>query len=278
MTIKTLLACMLDQSGGATLAAAGTALADRFGAHLTGLHTLEAVIVYPGIGMYVPGPTFELFNEAQKAEGAAIRKVFDEAVRRAAVTGEWREVHSGAADASERMIESARAADLVLMARPDSVVDRPNQRHAFGRVVREGGRPVLLVPPGGLGDGIGKRVVLAHAATRESARAAFDMLPLLRPGCDVHVVHVGDERDELRDAAMTELSSALSRHGHGVTMTHRARHGDGVADVLMREAPEVGADLIAAGAFGHSRTYDFFVGATTGALMRESEVPVLFST
>ncbi|MEM7644971.1 MAG: universal stress protein, partial [Pseudomonadota bacterium] len=102
-------------------------------------------------------------------------------------------------------------------------------------------------------------------------------LPLLEPKAEIHVVHVGDERDELRDFAMTELSAALARHGHDVTMTHRARHGRDVADVLLHEAREVGADIIASGAYGHSRTYAFFLGATTGELIRDTNVPVLFS-
>ena len=165
------------------------------------------------------------------------------------------------------------------MDRPDAAANPSDQRHAFGRVVREGGRPVLLVPPEGLSQrGIGRRIVLAHAPTREAARAAFDAIPLLAEGAEVHVVHVGDGRDELRDDAMTDLASTLSRHGGRVTLTHRPRRGRPVAEVLTAEAAEVGADMIAAGAFGHSRTYDFFLGATTGELVRTARVPVLFAT
>lgn len=282
MSVRTILACLLNRASAGLVSEAGAALARRWNAHLTGLHTLEAVIVYPGVAMYVPGPTFEVFNEAARVEGEAIGAIFAEAARRAGVASEWRMVHAGSAAAADRMIESARAADLVLMARPDRGEDRPDQRHAFSRVVREGARPVLLIPPGGLADGpsgprIGRRVVLGHAPTRESARAAFDMLPLLEEHAEVHLVHAGDERDELRDAAMTDLAAALSRHGAKVTLTHRARHGRSVAGVLSDEAAEIGADLIVSGAFGHSRTYDFFLGATTGELMREANLPVLFS-
>ncbi len=279
MTPKTLLACLLNQPSADLLSEAAADLALRFDAHLTGLHTLEAIIVYPGVAMYVPGPTFDVFNEAAQADGEAIGAIFEETARRAGVKFEWRMVHAGAVAAADRMIECAHASDLVLMARPDASGERPDQRHAFDRVVREGGRPVLLVPPGGLPmGGIGRKVVIAHAPTREAARAAFDALPLLHERADVHVVHAGDERDELRDAAMTDLAGALSRHGHSVTLTHRAHHGRSVAKVLTDEAAEIGADLLVAGAFGHSRTYDFFLGATTGELVREAQVPVLFST
>lgn len=279
MTVKTLLACLLNQASAAVLSDTAATLARRFDAHLTGLHTLEAIVVYPGLSMYVPGPTFETFNAAQKVDGEAIGAIFEETVRRAGVNSEWRMIQAETAAAADSMIESARVSDLVVMARPDASADRPEQRHAFDRVVREGGRPVLLVPPDGLLDGaVGRKVVVAHAPTREAARAVFDALPLLEHGADVHIVHAGNERDEMRDAAMTDLAVALSRHGAKVTLTHRARHSRSVAKVLTDEAAEIGADLIVSGAFGHSRTYDFFLGATTSELVREAKVPVLFST
>lgn len=279
MTVKTILACLLNRESSAVLSEAAAALASRFGAHLTGLHTLEAIIVYPGVAMYVPGPTFETFNAAAQEEGEAIGAVFEEVARKSGAPFEWRMVHAGAVAAADRMIESARASDLVVMARPDPSAERADQRHAFNRVVRESGRPVLLVPPDGLPTGgIGQRIVMAHAPTREAARAAFDALPILHPGAEVHIVHAGDDRDALHDAAMTDLAASLSRHGVKVTVTHRTPHERSVAEVLLDEATEIGADLIVAGAFGHSRTYDFFLGATTGALVRHARVPVLFST
>ena len=35
--------------------------------------------------------------------------------------------------------------------------------------------------------------------------------------------------------------------------------------------------MIVTGAFGHSRAYDFVIGATTYALLRDAKLPVLFS-
>jgi nucleotide-binding universal stress UspA family protein len=278
MTVKTILACFLNQGSASVLSNAATALAARHDAHVTGLHALEAIIIYPGVGMYVPGPTFAALTAAQRTDGEAIGAIFEEAARLAGGAREWRMVHAGAVTAADRIIESARASDLVVMARPESGSERSDQRHAFSRVVREAGRPVLVVPPAGLPtDGVGQRVVIAHAPTREAARAAFDALSLLSEGAELHLVHAGDERDELRDDAMTDLAGALARHGAKVTLTHRPLRGRTVAKVLEDEVAEIGADLIVAGAFGHSRTYDFFVGATTGDLMRSSEVPVLFS-
>ncbi|SDZ40215.1 Universal stress protein family protein [Jannaschia faecimaris] len=277
MTIRSILTCLLNEPSAARLSEAGSALAERFDAHLVGQHTMEAVVIYPGIAMHVPGPTFETFNIAQREEGEAIEKVFRSVTERRGVNAEWRFVRADATAASDRMIDSARAMDLVVMGRPDKAYDRADQRYALDRVIRDGGRPVLLIPEEGMGETVGKRIVLGHAGTRESTRATFDMLPLLHKGADIHIVHIGDEVDELRDSAMTDISTTLAHHGHNVTMTHRVPHGKSVAEMLIHEANEVGADMIVAGAYGHSRTYAFFLGATTGGLVEHSKVPVLFS-
>jgi nucleotide-binding universal stress UspA family protein len=61
------------------------------------------------------------------------------------------------------------------------------------------------------------------------------------------------------------------------TLAYRESTGDGVAAVLNTVAFETGADLIVTGAFGHSKAYDFVIGATTYALLNSAKLPVLFS-
>lgn len=277
MTVRTILTCLLNEASAALLSETSATLAERYRAHLIGQHTLEAIVIYPGIAMHIPGPTFETFNTAQNEEAGAIEAVFRKVTERRGVQAEWRRVNTDATAASDRMVESARTSDLVVMAPPNRDYDRADQRFALDRVIRDSGRPVLLIPDSGLGESLGKRVLIAHAGTRESARAAFDVLPLLDTGADINIVHVGDEQDELRDSAMTELSAALARHGHNVTMTHRLPRGRSVAETLLHEAEEWGADLIVSGAYGHSRTYAFFLGETTNGMIGASRVPILFS-
>lgn len=277
MSIRTLLACLTDEASTRILTEAASALAQRFDAHLIGQHTIEAIMVYPSIAMHIPSEAFAGFNAEQAKRAEANKSAFGEITDRWAVRAEWRMLRSEAMTTAESLTESARACDLILMTPPKEGNAREEERFVMERVIRDGGRPVLVLPDDGIGDGIGHRVVLGHARTREAARAAFDMLPLLEDGAEVHVVHVGDDMDEMQDASMTALSTSLSRHGHKVTLTHRVPHGQSVARVLDQVATEVGADLISTGAFGHSRTYDLFVGAVTRELLRDVEVPVLLS-
>ena len=277
MTTRTLLACLLDEASAPMLSRAAARIAVQQDAHLIGQHTLEAIIIYPGIAMHMDGEVYAAFHDKEAKTSEAIEAIFRKAAEAEGCLSEWRSVDAGTGLPADRMIESARACDMVIVGRPSRDETRSEQRFAIDQVIRGSGRPVLVIPDKGLGETLGKRAMIAHAGTRESARAAFDLLPLLAPGAEVHVVHVGDEKDELRDWSMTELCAAIARHGHKVTMAHRPHRGRSVADTLIEVASEIGADVIASGAYGHSRTYAFFLGATTGGLLRDAPVPVLFS-
>lgn len=85
------------------------------------------------------------------------------------------------------------------------------------------------------------------------------------------------QQDALQDGDAIDMVEMFARHGLKPTLAHREPMGNSIADVLNKAAFEIGADLIATGAFGHSRTYDFVIGATTHALLRDHKVPILFS-
>ncbi|RVT82182.1 universal stress protein [Rhodobacteraceae bacterium CCMM004] len=277
MEPKTILLGLNAADHAAAVTRVGADLARRFGAHLVGLHAIEALIVYPGIAMHVPGPVYAQFNASQKAEAAAIEETFQKLAGREDFVAEWRLVRTESITAADRLVESSRGADLVVLsqARPDT--DMVNQGLVQERVVRESGRPVLLVPLEYSGTVEGRRILIGWSATREAARAAHDVLDLAAPGAEVCLLRVGQPSDELHDDGVNQVAQMLGRHGMRVEVKHRGRAGQSIAEVLLHEAREIGADLIASGAFGHSRSYDFVIGAATRELMRATDLPVLFS-
>jgi nucleotide-binding universal stress UspA family protein len=104
------------------------------------------------------------------------------------------------------------------------------------------------------------------------------MLTVVQPRAAITVLRVGNNyQDLLHDSGGVELSEMLARHDLKTTLEHRHPVGDGIADVLNKTAFEKGADLIFTGAFGHSKAYDFVLGATTHALLRDAQIPVMFS-
>ena len=195
MTLKTILVCLTTPGHAATLLRVAVPLARKHGAHLIGLHTVEALVVYPGIAMHIPEPAFAVFNESQKEETKAIKAIFETKTRSEDFVSEFRLIRAEAQSASERMVESARAADLVIMAHEDKNSDRFDQRHAQAQVIRDSGRPVIIVPLDYKGPDIGQNILLGWSDTREAARAAHDMLGVADPGAQLTVLRVGSGQD-----------------------------------------------------------------------------------
>ena len=279
MSPKTILICLTTPDHAETLMKVAVPLARKHGAHLTGLHTIEALVVYPGIAMHVPDSAFAAFNQSQKEEAAAIKEVFSQYTKNEDFISEFRLVRAESETASERMIESARAADLVIMAHEDTDSDRYDQRHAQTHVIRESGRPVIVVPLNYDGPEIGQNIVLGWSDTREAARAAHDLLGVADAGAQLTVLRVGNTaREATKDTTAIDMTEMFARHGVKPTLEHRNTAGQSVSEVLDSVAFEKGADLIVTGAFGHSKTYDLFIGATSYGLLRNQKIPVLFST
>lgn len=278
MRLKTLLVCLTTPDHAETLMKLAVPLARKHGAHLIGLHTTEALLVYPGIAIHIPGPAFAAFNNSQKKMAAEIKEIFGKHTKNEDFQSEFRLVRAEAVSASERMVESARAADLVIMAHDDRSTDRYDQRDAQVQVIRDSGRPVIVVPLGYDGPVIGKNILLGWSDTREAARAAHDFLTIADANAAVTVLRVTSEAiDPLKDFDGIELAEMLSRHGLNSTLERRDPSGGNTAAVLNKVAFEKGADLIVTGAFGHSKAYDFVIGATTHALLKDSKLPVMFS-
>lgn len=278
MRPKTILVCLTTPENAETLMKCAVPLARKHNAHLVGLHTLEAMLVYPGIAMHIPGPVFSAFNENQKKEAEKIKSVFASHTDNEEFQSEFRLLGAEATTATERIVESARAADLVIMAREDKDLDRSDQREAQGQVIRHSGRPVVIVPPGYDGPEIGRNIIVGWSETREAARAAHDLIDLAYDGAQVSVLRVGhSQQDPMQDYDGISLVETMSRHGLKPSLEYREASGDGVVDVLNKVAFEKGADLIVTGAFGHSKAYDFVIGATTYALLKEAQLPVMYS-
>ncbi|NNE82132.1 MAG: universal stress protein [Silicimonas sp.] len=278
MQLKTLLVCLTSPEHAETLLRLAVPLARRSNAHVIGLHTIDSMGVPPAVSMYIPDSLQREFKDAQKQRADGIKDVFRKHTQGESFQSELRLVQTPGDIANDRIVESARAADLVIMSAEDPEADRVDNRNPQVQVIRESGRPVIVVPLGYDGPEIGHKILLGWSDTREAARAAHDLLILCDDDTQVTVLRVGNPaKDALEDSDAIDLTETLSRHGLDATLEIRAPVGDGIADVLGQVAFEGGADLIATGALGHSRVYDFVIGATTYKLLRDAKLPVMFS-
>lgn len=278
MSLKTILVCLTTEEHAATLTKAAAGIARRSGAHLIGLHTIEALLVYPGIAMHIPGSVYAQFNTNQKEEAARIKKVFDQYTANEDFVSEFRVLQTQSTTASMRIIDSARAADLVVMSQEDRQAERADHVHVQDNVIRDSGRPVLVIPLDYDGPEIGNSLLLGWSETREATRAAHDLMLLAAPDGNVCLMSIGaDNKDELADHGANAMAGTYARNGLHATTVHREKTDQSISDILHHEALEQGADVIVTGAFGHSRSYDFIIGAATRDLLHHAKLPVMFS-
>ena len=173
---------------------------------------------------------------------------------------EWR-----GADLAPRMhvAKLSRSADLVITGavEPDLLAD-PNWRLDPGDLVMQAGRPVLLVP-----DTVqsleAKTIVIGWKDNRESRRAVRDALPLTRLAERVLVTSIAEEDEELEArAGAADVVAWFRRHGVAAEDRCEPRISD-AASQLRILAEDEDANLIVAGAYGHSRTHEWVFGGVT---------------
>lgn len=278
MTLRTILVSLTSTSSAAALLRSAAVLARRSNAHVIGLFVTESLVVYPGIAMHIPEVGVQSFVASQAAYAKEIRSIFDTFAKSEDFPTEWRQIHSESGFMVDSIIANARFADLVVMAQEDDGADRPLVNNLQEWVIKESGRPVLVMPRGYTAEHLGEKIVIGWSETREATRAVHDMIAVASPDARVRVVRVGKlPGNTLADHTANDVAAALNRHGPSVEIVHREKEGDTVAEVLGHEAFEMGADMIVTGAFGHSRAYDFVIGAATRHLLRNAKLPALFS-
>lgn len=278
MSLKTLLVCLTTEEHAETLVKFAAGLARKSDAYLIGLHTIESLLIYPDIAMHVPEPAFAAFNESQREASNAIEAIFRKHTDDEDFSSEWRLLRAETASAADQMVECARAADLVIMAREDKDNDRMDQGNTPTKVIRYSGRPVIVVPPGYEGPVPGTNIVLGWIDTREATRAAHDLVGMADDGAAIQIVQVGERiGNTLQDSDAIDLAQMFDRHGFKAELRTVAKGEKDIADVLNQHAFDLGADMIVAGAFSHGWAYHMVVGAATPDLLQQAQLPVMFS-
>ncbi len=280
MSFKTIVVCLTTEANAERLTKAACHLARRFDAHLIGFHTRQTMLIHPGVAVHLTPESIQAFQDAQTRQAEQIREVFMRETAKETFPNEWRLVNADAGSASGQIIEQARLADLVVMSQADPDHDRADQSDIQRDVIQGCGRPVVVIPNIGSYEQFGDRVMIGWSATREATRALHDAIPFLRDkGGEATVMWVSHtERDANHlGPSAAEVASGLERHGIRTTVGHWENTDIKIGDALLNEASETGANMIVTGAFGHSRFYDFAIGATTTHLLKHMTMPVLFS-
>jgi len=184
-----------------------------------------------------------------------------------------------AADHAPSLVRHAHCSDLAILTQADPA--SPAYRHARGMVedvVLHSARPTLVLPYAGHVERIGRHVMVAWDDSRESARAVWDALPLLRIAERVQVV--AWKEGTAGDAPQLPQLDAVHRwlRWHGVEADVRVEAtGIAIAEAMLSRAADLGADLIVMGAYGHRRWTERVLGGATRGLLASMTMPVMMS-
>lgn len=287
MPFKTILVSLNHASRKDALISASIALAAKHDAHLIGLYVVPKLRIDAAIVEAASLTAIDTVRVFFEERATATERAFNEAVSMAGVEAEWRKAEPSTFKLSDAVMEHGFQADLIIVSQKDEAANDGLEGDFCQRIIMGSGRPVLLIPLSGDFDHIGESVIVGWNATRESARAIFDALPLLEISHTTRLVWVDPQENErlAGDLPGSEMAATLARHGVNATAETVPTDDilEGVAlrswagDVLLNRASDLGADLIVMGAYGHSRLREYILGGATRTLLHHMTVPVLMS-
>jgi nucleotide-binding universal stress UspA family protein len=246
-------------------------LAKRCNASLVGIAARASMPIVTGEDAAIDAALLDQENAGIRAFLEKAGEEFRSAAAGYGIPVEWR----SAADFPDDFVaQEARAAQLLIVGQTSTAAYRSLE---VGSLLLKAGRPVLVVPKNVATLAV-RRVVVAWKDTREARRVIRDALPLLSLAGSVFLVEVCAWGAEAKALPRLKDVGRFLAHHHITNVTERVLPDEPIAgDVLLRFAQEQSADLIVAGAYGHSRLGEWIFGGVTRELLIRSPVCCLFS-
>lgn len=243
-------------------------LAVRHGARLTGLFAQCSSATRVGVVAVWP-------SEDHVTSCAAARAAFEAATAELSDRAAFIDVNRGGeAEILGRTTDIARTFDLIVLGQTEegsrTPTDLPEQ------LILETGRPVLVVPYAGAFGDVGQRPLFAWNRSSGAARSLADALALVAPKADALVVEAGrsgDPADEFADLVIAQLAA----HDIGARFQTVVVEEVKLMDMMLNQAADHSADLLAIGAFDSNGFTFMGRGSGTRYVLRHMTLPVLFS-
>ncbi|MFT8719028.1 universal stress protein [Acetobacter sp.] len=268
----------------------GANFARRFSAHLAVLHVRSDgrdIAPLAGEGL-TGGMVEELMATAEKEGNKRTREIHDAFESFAARTPDIEAVPpripfpQGKPSMSFNVLHGAenevvpwhaRLSDFTLVPHPDSG-DEVSSSEALHAVLFDSGRPAVIAPREPMPHMV-KRVCIAWNGTAEAASALRGVLAWASTAERVRVLHCEDYQRRGPDAR--EVVDYLSMHN---IMADRHEFQPIDRDMgrgLLGACQDFGADMLAMGAYSHSRLRQLILGGVTRHVLEHSTLPVLMS-
>lgn len=239
-------------------------LAERFQAGVVGIAARQPMQMVYGDG-YVSGDLFEQDRDEIVKELNAAEAEFRAELEGRVAFVEWRSAQMYAYLA-DYLASEARCADLVLTGVGTGDFLDASRAVNTGELIMQTGRPVLIVPTSATTLKL-DHVLVGWKDTREARHAASNALPLLKQAEQVSIVEIAAEED-LAEARrhVIDVVSWLQRHHVKAEGSALLSNGDDT-NALYEIGQDKGADVVVAGAYGHSRLREWVLGGVTRDLL-----------
>ncbi|MFC5417971.1 universal stress protein [Bosea eneae] len=252
------------------------ALAASHGARLTGIFTNmlpDPALFFDEFGIAAIGQ----LTDAVVVEGSAIETRLNQRFDKLRPTNELRRLDAVPGMLEQAVATEARWNDLFVASSPRDG-EQARWRAMIESVMFDGGRGLCLLPPKAELRSAIRTVLVAWVDSRQSARAVAEAMPLIAQASQVQVVTVSEEAHGRMGGAeaLTDITAHLTRCGAKVT-ANALQTETTPGDALLNEARRTSADLIVAGAYGHSRFREWVLGGVTADFLASSPVPLLMA-
>lgn len=255
-------------------------LARRTGAYIEGFPLRVAIPPYV-VAELTAGFTLDAYDAQRDEETAELRRLFETVMQEhgippAGTTAEhpcfgWL---AATAEVESFIGSHGRAFDITVMNRLDADSTSLQQR-AIESALFEGGRPVLLAPPGAFKQ-IATNVMIHWNGSTEQARANAFAMPLLQLAKQVTVLTVVGGQ-EVPGPSADDIIRQLQHNGIAARPIHVKLGDRDTGEAVLDAARAEGCDLLIKGAFTRNRLRQMIFGGATSHIMAHADLPVLMA-
>lgn len=163
----------------------------------------------------------------------------------------------------------ARCADLIITGIAPSDFFQGPAAVTASEIVMKSGRPVLIVP-NKVDNFKLNTILVGWKDTREARRAIADAIPILQLAKEVTVFEVANKSDKkVSNQRLKDVENWLKAHDINAScVTHIAKDDDATDFVSIAKKQK--ANIVVAGAYGHSRWREWALGGVTDELLHNN--------
>ena len=272
--MKSLLVHVDNSSACKARVESALSLAGEFDARVTALYVIPTFLM-PVYAEAPVGPEIiDLIRQAGLDSANEVKKLCRSLKQTSGAQCEWRAIEG---DPVNTICETARCFDLVILGQynPDDPGDL--NLGVADHVISDAGLPCLIVPYITQKVDVTGTALIAWDGSREAARAVRDAIPFLKKALRVEILCINPGQSDEGNVAGEGVCGYLFHHGID-SEVHRLHNKDiPTGDILLSHAADISADLVVAGAYGHTRLREKILGGVTRHLLEHMTVPVLTS-